>query len=163
MDRERATEIANSWYEKAREREQIGNEYQNLARLLRATLPDDTETVAGAPIAGQPAVVALAGDGFFLITLEPRDDSAQQPVVERLPLSPAPTLGIRDGWREDASAGARGGAGAHVREWTLTWPHGRVVSFESVFRRVGGFHDGPDDADAFGRALAARLGWAMPT
>jgi hypothetical protein len=36
------------------------------------------------------------------------------------------------------------------------------VTFESVLRRVGGFDDGPDDADAFGRALAARLGWALP-
>jgi len=164
MTRWTATEVANSWYELAQGHEELGDAYQRLVALLHETLPDNTEAAAGARVDGQPAVVALAGDGFFLTTFAHREgEGFPQPVIGRLPLAPEqPALRIRDRWREDASVRAPRGWAIHVREWTVTWPDGRVVSFESVVRGSAGLHPGPDDAEKFGRALAARLGWTLP-
>lgn len=159
-----ATDLANSWWELAQGNEHRGETYQRLAGLVGATLPNDTEAAAAVVIDGQPALVALAGDGLFVVTPEPSNgDLPPQPTVERIPLVPTrPALRIRDDWREDTSAQPLRGLGMQVREWTMTWPHGRTVAFESVVRRTGGFHDGPNDAEGLGRAVAGRLGWELP-
>ena len=169
MNRETATEIANSWHELVRHDERIADEYHTLMGCLMALLPDNTDAAAGAFVETGAGVLALAGDALFVVTFQTRDDGATQPVVERLPLDPSSvTLRLRDSVDEKTPAGRnpfRGATGvtpAQVREWTVSWPGVARVTFPSIVRRFGGFRDGPDDAQGFGRELAARLGWALP-
>ena len=170
MDHDAAVQVANAWYELAENDEDLRKEHHSVARLLSTMLPDDADPVAGALVAGRPGVVALAGDAFYLVTLQSREEAAPLPTVERLPLDSGPImLRIREDLNGRAPAGRDPFGGdsdsvpAHTREWTATWPGGREVSFQSIVRRSGGFHTGPDHADAFGRTLAARLGWALPS
>ncbi len=167
MDRNTASEVANSWLDLAQHDEELSSEYGRLAQFLASMLPDDTEKAAGALVSGAPGVVALAGDGFFLVTFDERQEGQRQPLVERLPLD-ANVVGLHvvEELRSDVP-GPRdpfGGSdeGALTREWTLSWPGGRRVSFLSVVRRFRAFHGGPDAAEAFARVLAARLGWNLP-
>lgn len=169
MERDAATEAANSWFELAEHDEELRDAYSRARQALAVLLPDDTEAAAGTLIEGQPGVVALAGTGFFVVTFDRPQDAKPRPTVERLPLDGAAvTLQVRDEVDGTAPAGrdpfgdAGGEAPAYTRDWTLTWPSGRQVSFRSVVRRFGAFHDGPDDAERFGRSLAARLGWSLP-
>jgi hypothetical protein len=164
MERKQAEVALESWYELAERDPRFSGAYQALGRLLRTCLPDDVSAVAGALVDGRPAVVAIAGDGLFLVTLEDQDgEDVPHPVVERLPLAPIqPTLRIRDEWRDEAPRGPFAAVSAQVRQWKLAWADGRVVVFESVARRSGGWHDGPDLADGVGRELAAKLGWTLP-
>lgn len=137
-------------------------------RCLAALLPADTEAAAGALIDGTPGVLAIAGQGLFVVIFEPTDEDTHEPVVERLPLTAeAVTLRIREHQRKLPSGrrtlGEQGGnVDPLVRQWTLTWPGSRRVSFSSVVRRFGGFDTGPDAAEPFGETLAGRLGWTIP-
>ena len=164
MERGKATELANSWYELAEGREELAPAYGQVKGFLMNILPDDVDAGAGALVDGQPAVLALADKAFFLATFQKSDGTRLlTPAVERIALEPSPpSHHIRDGWRDETAGGSASGLAAHVRAWTLTWPGGRAVSFESVVGRSVGFETGPDDAEAFGRVLAARLGWTVP-
>jgi hypothetical protein len=164
VERQTAVQIADVWYDLAEGQEELRKHHHVLSDALQATLPevtDTTDAAAAALIDDAPGVVAIVGDGLFLVTLEMHGDDPPQPVTRRLPLVPqAPELRIRDCWREAAPATHR--AGRQILEWTLVWPHGEVVVFESRRRRRGGLGPGPDPADRVGRALAARLGWNLP-
>jgi hypothetical protein len=163
MDRDAAVEVGNSWYEMAEDYEELGKEYHGLVRVLSTVLPADTDPAASALVAGRPGVVALAGDGLYLVTMQSREEGAPQPTVERFPLNTGPImLRIREDMNGRALAGRdpfggdSGSVHAHTREWTLTWPGGREVSFQSVVRRSGALHTGPDRADVSAALLIPR-------
>lgn len=158
MTREQATEVANSWHDVA---ERVGLptvEYRDVAALLRRTLPDDTDAAAGASVSGDAGVLALAGEGLFVMTVQRlQGDRPPQLEIERIPFTPTQVaLRISDHWGEDTVR-----RGTQFRTWTLTWPDQRIVSFESIVR-TRGFDTGPDDAERFGRVVAGRLEWDLP-
>jgi hypothetical protein len=164
-----AIEATNSWLVLAEHDDDLRDAYSDLTQSLVRLLPNDTEAAAGALIEGRPGVVALAGTGFFVVTFELPEGARPRPTVERLPRDVASvTLLVQDNLDGMAPAGrnplsgADGEAPAYTGDWTLTWSSSRRVTFRSVVRRFGGFHDGPDDAERFGRTLAAGLGWTVP-
>ena len=92
MDRDAAVEVGNSWYEMAEDYEELGKEYHGLVRVLSTVLPADTDPAASALVAGRPGVVALAGDGLYLVTMQSREEGAPQQTVERFPLNTGPIM-----------------------------------------------------------------------
>lgn len=162
MDESAAMQIANTWYDLV-EDEELRSAYNQLAPSLRSSLPNDTEAAAAVMLDGRPSVLALAGDGLFIAAFEGvGEDGALRLVTRRIPLSPTPTIRIHDGWRADSSKGPIRASGERARDWKVTWPDGRVLSFESIISRMGGFHPEADGPERFGRALAARIGWQIP-
>lgn len=164
MKRDAAVDAANSWYELAG---QAVESYGLLSSCLATCLPDDTDAVAAVFVQDQAAVVALAGDGLFVVTLESGGGAIAQPVVERFPLdSRKVTLRIRDDREGSVPAALNpsqdADARAYVREWVLTFPCSRQVSFKSVLRVAGHLHAGPGAGERFGRVLSERVGWTLP-
>jgi hypothetical protein len=49
-----------------------------------------------------------------------------------------------------------------MRLWKFVWPDGTSVEFEACTRSYG-WNDGPDSAELVARALAAAVGWAIPS
>ncbi|UUY03014.1 hypothetical protein LRS13_20405 [Svornostia abyssi] len=162
MDDSIATQVANAWHELV-EDEELRSVYGDLGVSLRTSLPDAIDAIAAVVVDGRPSVLALVGDGLFVAAFAKVGDGDRLRVVtERIPLSPTPTMQIHDGWRPDSSKGPFRASGERARHWTVTWVDGRVIAFESIIGRAGGFHPEADAAERFGRVLAAQLGWQIP-
>ena len=118
MDREAAMRVEDVWQELVAGDDALRAASGDLRRAL-ALLPQDTEAAAAAPVSGRPGIVAVAGDGFFVVTFErAAEDGDPRSVVERLALAPnPPTLAVREAWRghEEAIAQLRARVSSRVR------------------------------------------------
>ena len=62
----------------------------------------------------------------------------------------------------DGLVGKREGRDALMRLWRFAWADGASVEFEAC-AHIPGWNKGPDSAEVLARALAAAIGWAMPS
>lgn len=158
MQRDDAVELANRWHEIAGSNPNLGPSYTSLQRAARQLLPTDVTAAGAAVIGGVPTMLALAGDGLFLVHATPSDDGPSvTATVKRLPVvADGMTVQLTDGL-----AGKRDGRDALMRRWSFGWPDGATVEFETCVR-VSSWNEGPDSAEVVARALATAIGWEIP-
>jgi len=160
MERDAAIQLVNSWNQLPNQPE-AGRAYHRLTQALVTVLPSDITAGGAALVENVPTVLALNATNVFTVIVDPQSGDKANVTVRRFPLA-------AERMRVDLVDNIAGElpndvVGAHLRDWTFTWVSGEVLNFGSVVKVYNGWSDAPQSAERFARALAAALGWEMPS
>ncbi len=159
MDRETADKVITALYDLTESQPNAQERFRLIRSATHQLLPNEVDSAAVAFIEDEPTVLAVSGLRIFCVQVEVDDDNAPaRAVVRSLFLDPA----VVTVQAADSLGTLPDGKEAAIRSWKFSWSNGNILAFSTAPKRFG-WDDGPDFGETVATAMAAKLGWALPS
>jgi hypothetical protein len=160
MESPAANTVMTRWHDLTSRTQGFQHAFNPLNQAVKGLIPDDGVTAGVAVVDGVPTIVALTGESVLTAHVELTIEEEHPPVIlRRLPVvADQVTIELA----EELNGELASGEPAHIRRWKFSWPSGQCIEFAAVVKVYDGWHNEPDLAEEFARALAAAVGWTAP-